>query len=64
MHNIYNACYYVKTAALARNRPRTYVFGSCAHVHAPMLLKFFLWLDIWLMSILSFHDQSLKCILL
>ena len=23
-----------------------------------------LWLDIWLMSILSFHDQSLKCILL
>ena len=29
-----------------QKRPRTYFFGSCDYVHAPMLLKFFLWLDI------------------
>ena len=41
----------------SRGRARAHVFGSCAHMHAPM------WLDIWLMSILSFHDQSLKSVL-
>ena len=47
-----------------QKRPRAHVFGSCVHVHAPMWLKFFLWLNIWLKISLSLHDQSLKCILL
>ena len=47
-----------------RTGPRAHVFGSCARVHAPIMLKIYMQSLNWVLSIFYFHKFCLRSLLL